>query len=261
MRTEDDLRLLIVDDEPLAREFLRLTAEGVEGVQIVGECGDGESAVADIEAKCPDVVLLDVRMPEMTGFDVIQRVGPGRMPAVIFVTAHEEYTLRAFEVHALDYVVKPCEPARVVEALEHARDRLAGPELTRFEERLAALLSGLHGTRPGPPTPRPLRLTIRDGGRAYFVAVTDIDWIEADGSGVLLHVGDETHRIRVSLTGILDHLDPRRFTRIHRSAAVNIERVAEVQPWGGGDYVAVLSTGAELRISRTYKDNLFALVH
>ncbi len=261
MTTGSELRVLIVDDEPLARDFLRRTVEGMEHVRIVRECGGGEAAVAAIVTDRPDVVLLDIRMPEVSGFDVIDRVGPAHMPEVVFVTAHEEHTLEAFRVHALDYVVKPCEPARVVEALEHARARSRGGEVARLEERLKALLEEL-ATRDGKGRrSHPVRLTVRDEGRAYFIAVEDIDWIETNDNSVVLHVGRQIHPLRVSLRALLEHLDPVQFPRIHRSAAVNLERVVEVRPWGGGDYLAVLADGRQLRVSRTYKDNLLGLVH
>ena len=264
MESLHDMRVLIVDDEPLAREFLLRIVEELPGIRAVQACGDGEAAVAAIRETRPDVVLLDIRMPEMDGFEVVDRVGPDRMPEVIFVTAHERHTLRAFEIHALDYLVKPCDPARVVQALEYARRRVGTREVARLEDRLRALLDEVddrHGEHGETQRTLPERLTVRDDSRAYYVRVDDIDWIEAHRNGVLLHVGAETHALRVPLGSLLRRLGPRRFPRIHRSAGVNLARVREVKPWGGGDYLAVLTTGGQLRVSRTYKDNLLTLAH
>jgi two-component system LytT family response regulator len=257
--TGGELRVLVVDDEPLARDFLCRVLEGAPGVRVVGECADGEAAVAAIRDLSPDLVFLDIRMPEIDGFGVIERVGTDRMPEVIFVTAHEQFTLRAFEVHALDYVVKPCDPQRVLDALEHARGRIRAHGLGHLQERLEALVRAAHARSE--PVPPPRRLTVREGERVRFVDVDDVEWLEADGSSVLVHVRAASHRVRVPLHALCDHLGPTRFLRIHRSAAVNVDRVAEVRPWGHGDYVALLDTGRELRVSRTYKDDLLRLVH
>lgn len=260
MSGAEHIRVLIVDDEPLARDFLRRTVEEVKGMRVVGECGDGTAAVEAIGDKRPDLVLLDIRMPEVDGFGVIERVSPERMPEVVFITAHEEYTLRAFRVHALDYVVKPCDPRRVREALEHARTRLAASVAWRLQERLEALLGGMgdEGDRPVGSAPR--RLAVPHGEGIRFIDVGDVDWIEADNNAVRVHAGTEAHTVRVSLSGLLDHLGER-FVRIHRSAAVNVDRIEEVHPWGHGDHLAVLTTGVKLKVSRTYKDGLLKLTH
>ncbi len=189
-------------------------------------------------------------------------VGPSRMPEVVFVTAHEQYTLRAIEVHALDYVVKPHGRGRITDALDHARERIRGSGPHDLEARLVGLMkkvgrrvSGAEGPAP------PCRLAIREEGRVFFVNVKEIDWIEADDKRVLVHVGSPTHHVRVPLREILDHLDSAGFVPIHRSAAVNLHRIAEVRPWGHGDHVAVLHDGRKLRVSRRYRDGLFKLVH
>jgi two-component system LytT family response regulator len=208
----------------------------------------------------PDLVFLDVCMPEGGGFDVIERVGTARMPEVVFVTAHEHFTLRAFEVHALDYVMKPCEPQRIRDALAHARERLRrSPEGMRV--RLDALLESLETMERDGPRPRPRRITVRDGDGIRFVDVADIEWIQADDGDVLVHAGRDVHRIPVALRHLLGHLGPGRFVRIHRSAAVNLDHVSAVRPWGHGDHVAVLASGRELRVSRTYREALFRPVH
>lgn len=268
------IRALIVDDEPLARDCVRLALEGLEGVEIVGECGDGEGAVAAIRDTAPDLVLLDVQMPGLDGFGVVERIGPQAMPAVVFVTAYDEHAVRAFEVHALDYVMKPFDDERLAEAVRHAirqiRLRAAG-ELGR---RLAAVLLDLPApfgpeTTDGDPDASgdrdaddardrgyATRVMVRDRDRFRFVETESIDWLEAAGNYVRLHTGDRSHLIRATLTGTLERLDPARFVRIHRSTAVNVERIREVQPWVGSDYVAILQDGRQLRVSRTYRDEL-----
>lgn len=256
-----DVRVLVVDDEPLARDFLRRVIEELPGVSLVRECADGVEAVEAIREHQPDLVLLDVRMPEVSGFDVISQVDPSEMPEVIFVTAHEEYTLRAFEVHALDYVVKPFDPERLGQAIEHARRRVvAHGRRFRLPERLDALIEEMRD-RSAVGGGYARRVTVREDDTLFFVDLDDVDWIEAAGNYVDLHVGTGTHRVRTSLRGLLDRLDPATFVRIHRSAVVNLGRVQEVRQWFGGDYLAVLETGEELRVSRTYRDRLLRMTH
>lgn len=261
MIRRDTLRVLIVDDEPLARDLLRRTLAAESGVEVVGECGGGAEAVEAIADRAPDLVFLDIRMPEVDGFDVIEQVGPDRMPEVIFVTAYEEYSLRAFRVHALDYLLKPYESGRVIEAVHHARGWIKVGSRARLGDRLESLLSELRDDRKGRRTRRARRLTVRTEERVHFVDVDEIDWIEADDKTVLVHTGEDVHRLRITLRGLLERLGPERFVRIHRSAAVNVDRVVEARPRGHGDHVAVLDTGQKLRVSRTYKEELLKIVH
>ncbi len=260
MRAEGDVvRALIVDDEPLARDFVRRTADSLPGVQIVGECGDGAEAVAAIATLRPDLVLLDVQMPEMSGFDVIERVGAASMPEVVFVTAHEEHLLHAFEVHAVDYVLKPFQPERLAAAITHASGRVEAGRSAALGERLATLLEEMRAEARGGAWAS--RIAIRDGDRVRFVAVEDVAWIEAAGNYVRLHTeGDDAHVIRYSLKGLLRRLDPAVFVRVHRSAVVNIAWIEEVHSWFGGDYLAMLRGGERLRVSRTYRDELLRVV-
>ncbi len=253
-----EIRALVVDDEPLAREFVRNVLEGMPGVRVVGEAGDVVDAVTAIRDTAPDLVLLDVRMPPSDGFDVIERVGADLMPAVVFVTAHETYTLRAFDVHALDYVLKPIDPDRLRAAVTHAR-RFIEAEAETLSERLTGLLAEL---RPAEGARRyPQRITVRVGERIAFIRIGDVDWVESARNYVRLHVGEHSHLIRHSLGGLLSRLDPARFVRIHRSAAVNLDRIREVRPWAGGEHVVVLQTGEKLRLTRTYRDRLLRLLH
>ena len=249
------VRALIVDDEPLARDCVRLALVDAD-VTVVGECGDGESAVEAIARLAPDLVFLDVQMPGLDGFDVVDRVGPERMPAVIFVTAYDEHALRAFEVHALDYVLKPFDDRRLRRALAHAR-RFLDRDGETLARRLDAVLAAHRERRASDAAPRPVtRFTVREDDRVRFVSAADVDWFEAAGNKVVLHVGDRTYAIRATMRSVLEALDPARFTRIHRSTIVNVDRIHEVQPWFGGDYVAILRDGRKLRVSRNYREDL-----
>ena len=283
------VRVLIVDDEPLARDCMRLALHGVPGVSIVAECGDGDSAVEAIRRHAPDVVLLDVQMPGLDGFAVLEQLDTTTMPVVVFVTAFDSHAIRAFEVHALDYVLKPFPDERLVAAVDRARATIQerrngelGRRLAEFVQswqagavasapdslgarilsrpadvssidRLDASIDAEHEVsepqRPGAPSYIG-RFAVRSDGRVRFVAAADVDWIEADGNYMVLHVGETRHRLRASLAGLTEGLDPKRFVRIHRSVIVNVERIREVQPWFGGDYIAILRTGAKLRVSR-----------
>jgi two-component system LytT family response regulator len=256
-----ELSILVVDDEPLARDLLRRTLETCAGVRRVDECAGGEEAVRTIRGAAPDLVFLDIRMPEVDGFQVIERVGPDLMPEVVFVTAHEEFTLRAFRVHAMDYVLKPYEAERIAEAVAHARRRIADRTAGHLAERLRGLVSELGSDVP-PTRSAARRLAVRDAEGVRFLDVGDVDWLEAHDKEVRVHHhGTETHAVRISLTELLERLGTERFVRIHRSAAVNLGRVIAVRPWGHGDHVVHLETGKRLRLSRTYKDDLLRLVH
>ena len=240
--------MLIVDDEPIARRGVRLQLKGEPEVEIIGECANGLEAVAAIRKLAPDLVFLDVQMPEMDGFEVIEAVGVERMPRVIFVTAYDQYTLRAFEVHALDYLLKPFDRERFLKALNYARSSLDRGE---FKRQLIRLLDDRLATR------KPLeRLVIKSGGRIYFLNVEEVDWIEAADNYVELHVGRESHLLRETISGLAARLDPERFLRIRHSTIVNLERVKELRPLFRGEYLIVLRDGTELTSSRRYRKNL-----
>jgi two-component system LytT family response regulator len=251
------VRVLIVDDEELARQRLQRLLAAEQDVEIIGEASDGAQAVESIRRLVPDVVFLDVQMPEVDGFAVLERLGPRPAPAIIFVTAHDDYALRAFDVHAVDYLRKPFDAARFKEALSRARQRLAGAGAEDQARKLDALLAQVDSH---PPRSRE-RLMIRTDGRLYFVRIDDIDWIEAAGNYVKLHVGRETHLMRETMLGIEKMLDPTRFLRIHRSAIVNLDRVREMQPWFSGEYTVILRDGTQLRLSRVYRERLETWMH
>jgi two-component system LytT family response regulator len=250
-RPQPRTRVLIADDEPLARDRLRMLLGREDWVEIAGECENGVDAIAAIQKIKPDLVFLDVQMPGATGFEVIQSVGAGQMPAVVFVTAYDRYALRAFDVHALDYLLKPFDRERFRQALGRARQHLERKDPGELERRLLQLVQDL---RSSPQ--RPERFVIKSGGRVFFVRAEEIDWIEAAGNYVKLHVGAEAHLLRETMNALEAQLDPDVFFRIHRSHIVNIERVKELQPWFNGEYVVFLRSGARLTLSRGYREKL-----
>ena len=245
------IRTLVVDDETLARERVLSLLQQEIDVEVVGECSDGGQAVAAIQEQSPDLVFLDVQMPGCDGFEVLKHISPDRMPTVIFVTAYDEYALRAFEVHALDYLLKPFGKDRFQETLRHAREALEGRRAGDLGRRLLAMV---HDVKPEPQKVE--RLVVKSGGRVFFLRTEDIDWIEAAGNYVRLHLGQESHLFRETMNRMETRLDARRFARIHRSRIVNTERVKELQPWFNGDHVVVLRDGTRLTLSRLYRDKL-----
>jgi two-component system, LytTR family, response regulator len=244
-------RVLIADDEPLARERLRMLLEGQEGLTVVAECADGPSTIEAIRRTRPDLVFLDVQMPGGTGFDVVNALEHGPVPLFVFVTAFDKYALKAFDVHALDYLLKPFDRDRFMQALARARQHLERPSNGDLRRRLLALVRDLE-----PSAPKLERFVIKSGGRVFFVRADEIDWIEAAGNYVKLHVGTDAHLLRETMNAVEAHLPPETFYRIHRCHIVNIERVKELQPWFNGEYVVLLRTGARLTLSRGYREKL-----
>jgi two-component system, LytTR family, response regulator len=243
-----NMRALIVDDEQLARAALSRLLKRDGGITIVGECGDGESAVKSIRQMKPDVVFLDVQMPEMDGFQVIECIGAEQMPATIFVTAFDRYAMRAFDASAVDYLLKPFVPDRLSRALARARDRWQNRQDKDAAKRLFALLDNRY------PSDYIRRLAVASGGRITFVAVEEIDWIEAEDNYARLHVGRRVYEVRETLQALMEKLDPGEFIRIHRSTIVSVRRIREVQPWFQGSHIIVLQNGEKLRMSRYQKD-------
>ncbi|MBU8898403.1 DNA-binding response regulator [Corallococcus sp. H22C18031201] len=256
-----ELRVLLVDDEPLARKGLRQALARHPDAEVCGECRDGREAVEAIRALRPHLVLLDVQMPELDGFGVLREVGPEHMPAVIFVTAFDAFAVRAFEVHAVDYLVKPFADERFDAALARARQWLRVGEAAELGRKLASLLAETPAAptvTPAPPRQleSPERLLVRVGTRSVLVAVVDIEWIEADDYCVTLHAGDKSHVLRESLSALESRLDPERFVRIHRSALVNLERIREVHRPSPTEQVVVLDSGQRLPVSRSRREHL-----
>lgn len=251
--------VVIVDDEPPARRALRSLLKDDPDVELLAECRNGREAIAAIRGRRPDLVFLDVQMPEVSGFDVIEEVGPEAMPAVIFVTAYDRHTLRAFEVQALDYLLKPFSDERFGAALERAKTRIR-------EHRVAALRSQALALANAPATSgisfaavpeRPIRrFLIKAAGRVVFIKADDVDWIEAADYYACLHVGGKTHLLRETMSELESQLDPGQFVRIHRSAIVNLDRTVELRPQSKGEYAIVLSDGTELSVGRNRRARL-----
>jgi two-component system LytT family response regulator len=247
------IRTLVVDDEPVARARVLALLREEPDVEVVGECANGTEAIAAIESAAPDLLFLDVQMPELDGLELAQALGPDCKPAIVFITAYDEYALRAFEIHALDYLLKPFSSARFKAALTHARARLTQRQATTLGRQLIDLLPEIR--RPGQGRDR---LVIKSGGRIYFVRTADIDWCEASGNYVRLHVGPQSHIVRETMAHLASNLDPNRFIRIHRSAIVNVDRIQELQSSFNGEYVVLLQSGDRLTLSRGYRDGLQA---
>jgi two-component system, LytTR family, response regulator len=245
------MRVLLVDDEPLARRKLRRLLNGECDVEIVGESADGAQAVAAIEVQKPDLVFLDVQMPEMDGLGVVHAIGPQRMPLVVFVTAHDRYAVKAFEVSALDYLLKPVNRERFQAAVARARSQMDLGHPGEVEQRLHALLEHL---KSGQEYSR--RLMLKSEGRVYFLTIDEIDWIEAAHNYLVLHVGKKSHLIRETLDSLEARLDPDHFVRIHRSTMVNLDRIQEMHPWVRGEHAVFLRDGTRLTLSRSYYERL-----
>lgn len=248
------IKALIVDDEAIARERVRrfLSAEG--DIEILGECRNGREALTAIKKLSPDLVFLDVQMPELNGFEVLNAVGKQIMPAVVFVTAYDQFAIRAFEVHALDYLLKPFNRERFRRSLNHAREHLGRGRQGSKDEQLLSLLEDIKAGHKYVE-----RLVIKTTGRVYFLKTVEIDWIEACGNYVNLHAGQEKHMLREAISHLESRLDPDKFLRIHRSRLVNIDRIKELTPLFNGDYTVTLQDGTELTLSRTYRDRLQSL--
>src|SRR3954466_1087979 len=244
-------RVLIVDDEPLARERIRTLLADEPGFEIVGEASDGTSGAESILALQPDLVFLDVQMPGADGFDVIDAVGPDKMPFVVFVTAYDRYALKAFDVHALDYLLKPFDRDRFRQALTRANQQLEKQNGGDIEKRLAAIVNDLR-----PAKAKTDRFVVKSGGRIFFVRTSEIDWIEAAGNYVKLHVGNDSHLIRETMNAVEGKLSPDVFVRIHRCHIVNIEQVRELQPWFNGEYVVFLKNAPPLPLGRGSRERL-----
>jgi two-component system LytT family response regulator len=239
------LRALVVDDEPLARKALLRLLKNESDINVIGQCSDGEAAVETIRRTNPDLVFLDVQMPEMDGFRVVETIGADHMPVTIFVTAYDKYALKAFDANAVDYLLKPFAPDRLARALRRARDRCTGRQDKDAAQRLFSLLD-----RTRSQTDYAQRLAVSVRGRILFVSVAEIDWISAEGNYATLHVSRKTYDVRETMQALMDKLDPRDFVRIHRSTIVNVHRIHEIRPWFQGSHIVLLQSGEELRMSR-----------
>jgi two-component system LytT family response regulator len=244
-------RTLIVDDEALARDRLRQLLQSEPEIQIVGECSDGRQAVEAIQKELPDLIFLDIQMPELDGFAVLEAVRVERMPVIVFVTAYDKFALKAFEVHAVDYLLKPFDRERFQTALKRALEQAKHRTGKDLGERQSAALAELK-----PPVKMPERLPIKSEGRVLFVRVEDIDWVEAAHNYIVLHVGKESHLLRETMNAFEERLSPEKFVRISRSTIVKIDRIKELQPLFYGEYNVTLHNGTRLTLSRRYRDKL-----
>ena len=252
------IRALIVDDEPLARTGVQQLVEPLDDVTVVGEAADGPEAVRHIEDKAPDLVFLDVQMPEMDGLEVVREVGVDNMPLTIFVTAYDQYALEAFEAHALDYLLKPIEEERFAEALQRVRQQLERTEAEALREQLRGVLREYAAEDEDDAGIE--RFTIRSRNRIYFVDTEDVQWIESEGDYVALHDGEEAHLVRKTMKQLEQELDPDRFLRVHRSYIVNADYIEELRPLDHGTYQLRMASGTPLKTSRGYSDNVDALL-
>jgi two-component system LytT family response regulator len=245
------VRTLIVDDESLARDRLRQLLQNEPDIEIVGECADGLEAVAAIRQQSPDLLFLDVQMPELDGFGVLESIRAEAAPVIVFVTAHDKFALRAFEVHAVDYLLKPFDRERFQTALRHALAQVKNHEGGALAQRLTTLLTELK-----PAAPAADRLAIKSAGRVVFVKIKEIDWIEAAHNYIELHLGKESHLLRQTIEAIETRLAAERFVRISRSVIVNLDRIKELQPLFHGEYSVTLHNGTQLTLSRRYRHKL-----
>lgn len=243
------LRTLIADDEPLARDRLKALLATEEEIELIGECRNGREVVEQLKTQAVDLLFLDIQMPGNTGFDVIDQIGPARMPLTVFVTAHHKYAVKAFEVHALDYLTKPVEPSRLEETLVRVRERIDSKAAVLTQEKFQAVMASL-GNPAIPHAEYPKRLLVPNGVKDSFVDVGEIEWIEASDYYACLHVGARSLMLRETMKDLAQTLDPKQFVRIHRSAIVNVEKVREILREGRSEGMVVMAGGQRLKMSK-----------
>ena len=252
------IRALIVDDEPLARRNIRLLLKNDSEIELVGEAGSGRDALTLIRKYSPDLVFLDIQMPEMDGFEVLESIQAEQLPVIIFVTAFDQYALRAFEFHALDYLLKPFDDARFEKTLRHAKLQVEQRQITDLSQRLISILEERDQQRPssGSKAEYLSRILIKSAGRIFFLKSSEIDFVQAEDYYVRVQVGRKGHLLRESMNEMESKLDPAKFVRIHRSTIVNLDRIRELHQQLNGEYVAVLNDGTELKVSRSRREQL-----
>ena len=261
-----DLRAIIVDDEPLARKGLKMLLAETGGVEVVAECSNGREAVNRVAELESDLLFLDIQMPGMSGFDVVARLQQDNMPLIIFVTAYDEYAVRAFDVHAVDYLLKPIAAERLEDAVRRARrhrqaDEAAGDKQRlldlimsvtgRSEQSVARLLKDHRGVKSWPG-----KITIRDGNETTLLPTERIDWVDAAGDYMCIHADNETHVMRITMKELIDQLDPTTFQRVHRSTIVNLDRVTRVRAHRNGEFHLILNNDVSIKMSRSYKEKV-----
>ena len=247
------IKAIIVDDEPPARRNLRALLKAVPDIELVKECGNGRDAVSYIRALEPDLVFLDVQMPEIDGFEVLEQLTGQPLPVIIFVTAYDQYALKAFEVSALDYLLKPFDDARFHKALAGARRQIEQQDASELGRKLLTLM-GTREVRPDGPPRYLTRLMVKTAGRVIFIRIEEIDWIEAYDNYLRLHVAGRAHLLRQTMNELESALNPEQFARIHRSTIVNLDRVKELHPHFNGEHLVILQDGTELKLSRSRRE-------
>jgi two-component system, LytTR family, response regulator len=253
---QDRIRTLIVDDERSSRRAIELQLQTVEEVEVVGQAADGAEAVRLVRATRPDLVFLDIHMPDMDGFQVLEELGSQELPCIVFVTAHDEFAVRGFDVNAVDYLLKPVDDRKLRRAIDRVRQDLDDRDERGGSSEARPFMAHVDERNGSRPARYKTRLLARKKEEYFFLRVQDIDWFEAAGNYVRVHMADATHLIRASLSELESTLDPHHFLRIHRSAMVNLDRIAAIQPDGVSDYRVVLETGELVRVGRTYRDSL-----
>jgi len=253
------IRTIIADDEPLARRKLRLLLDSEFGLEVVAECHDGNETVRAVQAHKPDLLLIDIRMPDLDGFQILERIAPEDMPVIVFTTAYDQFAIRAFEAHALDYLLKPFEAERLHHTIERVRTELLKSNNRDLTSRILDLIEKKAEPKVGSERFEN-RMVVRTVGRVVFLDVEEIDWIEAAANYVKLHVGKDSYSVREGIGSILAKLDPKRFVRIHRSVIVNVRKIRELQPCDSGEYIAILKNGKELSCSRGFRGQLQRLI-
>jgi two-component system, LytTR family, response regulator len=249
------IRALIADDEPLPRERIRTLLAEHSDIEVIGECGDGQEALQTILSERPELVFLDIQMPELDGFEVIKALGPDDLPAIIFVTAFDKYAIRAFEVNAMDYLLKPINAARFEKTVRRALERLAQPHAREADRTLLDFVERLRAEQRYTS-----RFVVRSGAKLSFVRAADVDWIDVADNYVRLHVAGREHLVRDTLKSVEMQLNPEAFIRVHRSIIINLDRVESVEPYSHGEYLVTMTDGMKLTTSRSYSERLRRLL-
>lgn len=264
--SKSTLRTLVIDDESLARRGLKLRLAEIEGVEVIGECANGREALAAIAEHAPDLIFLDIQMPGMSGFELVGNLQQDNLPMIIFVTAFDEYAVEAFDVHAVDYLLKPIDTDRLIDAVQRARSRSEQEESVTDKQRLLDLVISITGKsensvaqlikeRDGAKA-YPDRIAIKDGGETTLVSVTDIGWVDAAGDYMCVHAKGQTHIMRVTMKDLESQLDPTIFQRVHRSTIVNLDKVTKVCSHMNGEFHLILDNGSTIKMSRSYKEKV-----
>jgi two-component system, LytTR family, response regulator len=258
------IRAIIVDDEPTARRGVRLLLDRDPAVEVVGEASGGAEAAELIRRERPDLAFMDVQMPGCDGFEVLNKIGPGTVPAVVFITAYDEHALRAFEVNAIDYLLKPYDDVRFEAALQRAKHEIRRRQVENVNSRLVQLLDYLQRTAPPPATAEAEKFTdrimLKSSGEILFLKLNEIDWIEAEGDYMKFHVNGRAHLMRETMVRLEARLDPKQFIRIHRSTIVNLDRVQKLSPSFAGEYAVILRDGTKLKLSRGFHERISTLL-